>query len=88
MRKIWQSQGIRRALAFVIVIMSMGLLPDRPTHRVDRYGGVYVPKEAEAVDPKESIEAKCAPGCAAVWQIYKKCEARIEEKVCSVCTHS
>ena len=45
-----------------------------------RYGGAYVPKEAEPVDPKPAIDAACHSGCVKVWDIYKECEARIEEK--------
>ena len=48
---------------------------------VRRYGGIYQPKEVEAVDAKPGLEEKCAPGCAAAWDIYKKCEQRIEDKV-------
>lgn len=50
--------------------------------RGGRYGGAYLPKEPdEPVDPKPSIDAKCAPGCKEVWAAYGKCEVRIEEKV-------
>ena len=40
-----------------------------------------MPAEVEAVDCKEAIDAKCHPKCASAWEVYKKCEARIEEKV-------
>jgi ubiquinol-cytochrome c reductase subunit 6 len=45
-----------------------------------RYGGAYVPKEAEPVDPKPAIDAACHSGCTKAWDIYKECEARIEAK--------
>ncbi len=52
-----------------------------PHPRCCRYGGAYTPTAAEAEDCKGAIEAKCHPKCTAVWDIYKACEARIEEKV-------
>ena len=46
-----------------------------------RYGGAYTPKEPDdPVDPKPAIEKTCEPACSSVWEIYKKCEVRIEEK--------
>lgn len=32
------------------------------------------------VDSKEQVDKKCHGSCASVWETYKKCEARIEEK--------
>lgn len=46
-----------------------------------RYGGCYVPQEPEVNDVKEGIDKKCHGGGAVAWETYKKCEARIEEKV-------
>ena len=46
-----------------------------------RYSGAYTPKETEPVDPKPDIDKKCHHHCTSAWETYKKCEARIEEKV-------
>ena len=39
-----------------------------------------MPTEAEAIDTKPAVDKSCEPGCVSVWETYKKCEARIEEK--------
>lgn len=49
-------------------------------HEQPRYGGCYVPTVAEDVDTKPEVDKSCEPGCSSVWETYKKCEARIEEK--------
>jgi len=54
--------------------------PKQNTMAEARYGGAYVPKEAEPVDPKPAIDAACHSGCTKAWDIYKECEARIEAK--------
>ena len=59
-----------------------------PRVRLGRYGGIYVPSVPEDVDPKPEIEKKCAPGCATAWDVYKKCESRIEQKVSAMHTPS
>lgn len=51
-----------------------------------RYGGAYIPTEQEAVDTKGDVDKKCHPGCAAVWEVYKQCETRIEEKGAGQCS--
>ena len=46
-----------------------------------RYGGAYVPKEAEDVDPKLEIDKKCESRCTSALAAYDACAVRIEEKV-------
>ena len=40
-----------------------------------------MPVEVEAEDCKAAIDQKCHPKCTTVWEVYKACETRIEEKV-------
>ena len=52
-----------------------------PRAIVGRYGGAYIPAEAEDVDPKPVLDKKCGEGCTDVWATYEKCAERIEAKV-------
>ena len=77
-RKKWQSPGhySSRSRSYEALVFT------RPPCVCARYGGAYVPADApDAEDSKVGIDAKCHGSCASVWDIYKKCEARIEEKV-------
>jgi len=44
-----------------------------------------VPVEVEAEDCKAAIDQKCHPKCTTVWEVYKACETRIEEKAQGNC---
>jgi len=46
-----------------------------------KYGGAFIPVEADLVDCKEAVDQKCHSGCAAAWATYEKCKDRIAEAV-------
>ena len=46
-----------------------------------KYGGAYKAKAMDTVDPKATVDKLCHEKCPHVWELYEKCEARIEQKV-------
>jgi len=51
-----------------------------------RYGGMFVPREVEVVDPKDLLEKGCEASCGKALETYQACAARIEEKGSGECS--
>lgn len=75
--RVCESRPTSSQTVTILALTSLVCIRSPPPRR---YGGAYVAKEAEAVDPKIAIDAACHSGCEKVWDIYLECGKRIEEK--------
>ena len=83
--RTWLSRGLLHCELRVRRRQSCGFVwpcsPGRAVPPPRRYGGAYIAATSEPVDTKPAVDKKCSPHCTHAWEVYKQCEARIEEKV-------